>query len=109
MPERLFVYGTLRPGWSNHHVVAGIPGRWRRGTVRGRLREGDRGSSTGYPALVLDDDAGPVPGDLLESDGLTDAWDRLDAFEGEGYRRVRATVRLDDGTSVPAWVYVVAS
>ena len=106
-PLGLFVYGSLRPGERNEHVLSGLDGSWERASVRGRLHEEGWGSSIGYPAIVLDDRAEPVPGWLFVSDDLEGHWDRLDAFEGEEYRRVRTRARLEDGSSVPAWVYVL--
>ena len=37
------------------------------------------------------------------------AWTRLDAFEGEMYRRERVCVDLSDGACVKTWTYVVKS
>ncbi len=43
--------------------------------------------------------------DVLGSDDLDRHLDRLDRFEGDGYRRVVTTVLLEDGASVDAWIY----
>ena len=102
---RLAVYGTLRRGELNHHVVSGIPGDWDAGTVRGWVYDLTWGSAEGYPGLTLDPAGGGVPVDVLESDALDRHLDRLDRFEGEGYARVVATVTLDSGEDVEAWVY----
>ena len=99
--DRLAVYGTLVPGGTNAHVLAGIPGEWTLGTVAGtRHQDGWHG----YPGLVLDG-AGPVAVRVLQAEGLDDHLPRLDDFEGPGYRRVRTAVRLEDGAAVDAWVY----
>jgi len=107
MEQRLFVYGSLRPGGRNQHALAGIEGSWQRGWVRGRLLEGGWGAAMGYPAIRLDDSAEAVPGDVLTSSRLDEHWDRLDEFEGDEYRRVLATVRLQDEATVQAFVYVL--
>ncbi len=102
--ERLAVYGTLRPGESNHHLIAGLAGTWTRGTVPGRTYTARWSGLEGYPALRLDPCGDPVEVWVLTSPELTRCWDRLDAFEGPGYRRVRTTVATDDGP-VAAWIY----
>lgn len=106
-PERLFVYGSLQPGGANEHVLAAVPGAWARGTVRGRLEHVGWGSDLGYPAIVLDDGADPVPGWVLTSEELGARWAELDDFEGDEYRRVEALVRGEDGAAVRAWIYVL--
>lgn len=102
---RLAVYGTLRRGEANHHVVAGIPGSWSAGTVRGWVYELTWGPAAGYPGLTLDPEGSAVPVDVLASDDLERHMTRLDRFEGDGYRRVVATVTLEGGEPVEAWVY----
>ena len=102
---RLAVYGTLAPGRPNHHQLASLSGRWRSGIVTGRLVEQGWGAHLGYPALVLDDQGPPIDVQLFESADLRDHWLRLDAFEGDGYRRARCRVETADGT-VAAWIYV---
>jgi len=104
---RLATYGTLLPGRANNHQLAGLSGRWRRGTVRGRLADQGWGASLGYPGLVLDPSGPPVEVDIFESPDLPAHWSRLDAFEGTGYRRVIAEVSTTDG-DIAAWVYVIA-
>ena len=104
-PDRLAVYGTLVPGGSNAHVLVDLPGEWTTGTVRGRrLDDGWQG----YPGLVLDPTGPTVRVHVLSSPALADAWPRLDAFEGPGYRRVVVDVEHDDGSTVTAQVYVLA-
>jgi gamma-glutamylcyclotransferase (GGCT)/AIG2-like uncharacterized protein YtfP len=105
---RLAVYGTLAPGRVNHHQLAGLNGDWRRGSVRGHLVEAGWGATLGFPALSLDPDGPVVDVLLFESPDLPAHWERLDAFEGDGYRRVVTTVRTDDG-DVDACIYVAAS
>ncbi|MEM1411445.1 MAG: gamma-glutamylcyclotransferase family protein [Pseudomonadota bacterium] len=108
MTQRLFVYGSLQPGGSNHDVLDGIDGTWEPATVRGRLLEAGWGSGLGYPGLVLDGAGPAVPGAVLTSASLADHWARLDAFEGEDYERSDATVTLASGRTVPVQLYTVS-
>ncbi len=101
------MYGSLRPGKENAHVLEGLEGEWARGWVRGRLRQIGWGAALGYPALTLDETADPVEGDLLTSRLLPEHWDRIDRFEGRQYQRVMASVTLVDGSSQEAFVYVL--
>jgi len=106
--EHLFVYGTLAPGEPNEHVLAPLSGRWRPASVRGTLYPEGWGAALGYPALVLEESGEEVEGLVFSSPELAGHWERLDRFEGEGYERVRAKVRLADGSDVEGWVYVLA-
>lgn len=105
--QRLATYGTLGPDRANHHVVAGIAGRWIRGTVRGHLVADGWGAALGFPGIVLSDDGDAVAVDVLESPTLGDHWQRLDDFEGPGYQRVRTTVETATGP-MDAFIYVLA-
>ncbi len=105
--HRLAVYGTLRPGEANHHVLAPLGGTWRSGSVRGHRI--DRATYGGqYPAVTLDPAGESVPVMVLESDALPAEWPRLDEFEGPAYRRVSAEVTLDSGERIEATIYVLA-
>ena len=105
---RLAAYGTLAPGRSNHHQLAGLEGRWRNGTVRGRLFESGWGAALGYPGLILDEHGDTVEVQLFESADLPARWQRLDEFEGSGYQRVTVAVALAEETR-PASIYVLAA
>ncbi|MEM8621712.1 MAG: gamma-glutamylcyclotransferase family protein [Actinomycetota bacterium] len=107
MIERLAVYGSLAPGRPNEHVLADITGRWRSGTVCGILRAEGWGADLGYPGIVLDPAGPAVDVALFESAELAAHWERLDDFEGHGYRRTLTTVDTADG-SRSAWIYVLA-
>lgn len=98
--EMVFVYGTLRRGGSNNfrmadsHFVA-------EGKVRGRLYRIDW-----YPGFVVDENAGPVVGEIFMVSVETMA--ALDEFEGSEYRRVKVAVELvDQGDSFTAetWIW----
>jgi gamma-glutamylcyclotransferase (GGCT)/AIG2-like uncharacterized protein YtfP len=105
MTHRLFVYGTLAPGRPNAHVLADVPGTWQPATTRGTLLAEGWGAAAGYPGIVPDENATEVPGFVLTSDALPSQWEHLDAFEGDGYERVLATVQLADGSAVEAYLY----
>ncbi len=108
MPDhRLAVYGSLAPGKLNHQQISQLSGTWRRGTVNGRLLNAGWGAAIGFPGLVLDPLAPPVDVQLFESKDLPQHWERLDQFEGNGYRRSITTVTTAQGKCT-AWVYVIA-
>ena len=106
--HRLATYGTLGPGRPNHHQLAELAGQWSTGWVRGRRLKAGWGAAQGFPGLVLDPEGEAVPVDLLSSKDLPDHWPRLDAFEGDEYRRVVAEVSPPDGV-VQACIYVLAA
>jgi len=106
--RRLATYGTLGPGRSNHHQLAELTGKWSSGSVRGDLHPEGWGAAEGFPGLVLNSHGPVVPVDLFTSDDLPAHWPRLDAFEGDGYRRVVVEVMTAAGV-VEACIYVLAS
>ena len=105
--ERLFVYGTLAPSRPNHHILEGIEGSWQPATLRGRLLEEGWAADMGFPGLVLEEPGQDVKGFVFSSSRLSEHWPMLDDFEGEGYERVVATVRLDDRRQVEVFVYAL--
>jgi gamma-glutamylcyclotransferase (GGCT)/AIG2-like uncharacterized protein YtfP len=104
---RLAVYGSLAPGRPNHHHLSEMSGEWRAGTVRGRLMAAGWGAKLGFPGLVLNPDGEEIAVQIFESADLPANWPRLDAFEGEGYRRVVTAVVAEAG-AVEACIYVLA-
>lgn len=104
---RLAVYGTLAPGEANHREVAGLRGTWMPGFVTGDLAPAGWGMTHGYPALCWHPDGPQVPVQMLVSDGLPRAWDRLDRFEGDAYRRIVVPVTTGEGVLL-ANIYVAA-
>src|SRR5688500_5551043 len=100
--HRLFVYGSLAPGERHSDELAGLRGVWRPARVGGWIEhEGE------YPVFWVDAE-GPWQEVLLfESEALAGHWERLDAFEGEEYRRV--VVEGDcDGVVVLGQIYVAS-
>lgn len=104
--QALFVYGSLAPGRSHHHLVADLPGTWCPAWVRGHLYPQGRGPTRGWPALYPDANAAPVPGFLLATPALRTRWAVLDRFEGRAYRRQLCPVTLTNDRTVMAQVYV---
>ena len=104
---RLFVYGTLAPGQTNHKVLEDIPGTWETATLRGKLLNEGWGSKMGCPGIVPDEDGDEVDGHLLSSDHLAEYWAMLDEFEGSGYRREKVSVKIESGEWVEAFVYAL--
>lgn len=105
--DRLFIYGTLQPGGPNEHILAPIGGEWQPAVIKGTLVEAGWGAGMGYPGLVIDEQGGDVHGQVFTSASLSAHWAELDAFEGEDYDRVLASVTLLSGEQLPAHVYVL--
>lgn len=105
--NRLFVYGTLAPGQSGHHFLKDIQGTWQAGSILGTLYPDGVGPTAGYPAVDVENPAARVAGYLLTSEQLPQYWQRLDEYEGEGYRRVRAMVTVAGGGHAEAYVYAL--
>ena len=105
--SRLFVYGSLAPGQSNHGLLQKLVGSWQRGSVNGLLHPAGTAATAGYPVVDLTVSGKPVAGFLFTSPELARHWDELDAFEGEGYRRVENRVTLADGSITDAFIYAL--
>ncbi|HET7708934.1 MAG TPA: gamma-glutamylcyclotransferase [Sphingomicrobium sp.] len=104
LDHRLAVYGSLRPGEANDHVLAPLAGTWCEGSVRGTLHTIGWGYALGHRAIRLDAAAPEVPVKLFSSADLPGFWSELDAFEGQDYQRVATDVRVGDGI-VEAFIY----
>jgi gamma-glutamylcyclotransferase (GGCT)/AIG2-like uncharacterized protein YtfP len=81
--SRLLVYGSLAPGQQHHDELAGLPGRWLPARVAGHVARGGA-----YPRFYWSPGAAPLEVLCLESAALPAHWPRLDAFEGDEYRRI---------------------
>lgn len=102
--DSLFVYGTLRPGHSNAHIMENIGGEWLPGYVNGTFYERGWGAAADFPGIVLDKDGPQVQGYLFLSSNLDAHWPMLDEFE-DGYDRVKVEVTTLEGQKVTAWIY----
>jgi gamma-glutamylcyclotransferase (GGCT)/AIG2-like uncharacterized protein YtfP len=72
--ERLFVYGTLRPGHSNAYILENIGGEWLPGYVTGTFYERGWGAAADFPGIVLHKNGPQVQGYLFTSDNLEAHW-----------------------------------
>lgn len=102
--ESLFVYGTLRPGHANAHIMENIGGEWLAGYVNGTFYERGWGAAADFPGILLDKNGPEVHGYLFISPNLHEHWPMLDEFEA-GYDRVEVDVTTLDGRTVTAWIY----
>ncbi|MDQ0061109.1 gamma-glutamylcyclotransferase family protein [Paenibacillus harenae] len=105
---RVFIYGTLLPGESNHHVVASFAQTSRPGQIIGRLV--DCGS---YPAAIRDAESKQrnsiIRGQWIVVDraGLS-SMDKLEEFYGieENNDYERVWVRDACKSELAGWAYV---
>ena len=104
LEQRLAVYGSLRPGEANEHILAALTGCWSDGSVRGTLHTVGWGYALGHRAIRLHDTAPEVAVRLFSSVELPSFWPELDAFEGSDYCRVVTDVRVGD-TNFPSFIY----
>ena len=104
MPEKnlLFIYGTLKQGFSNHRYLAGSKFL---GTAR--TQEKYAMYSDGLPFVIMTEPVSQIQGELYQVDDIT--LDLLDDIEGHPnwYRREQVEICLDDGnySITKAWVY----
>jgi gamma-glutamylcyclotransferase (GGCT)/AIG2-like uncharacterized protein YtfP len=108
MKQRLFIYGTLGPGRPNEHIMTTIGGTWQTASIYGELQEKGWGAAMGYPGIVLNNKGQEVKGYIFTSENFDKHWQKLDAFEGEAYQRIRSEVKLEDGRLVEAFVYALS-
>ncbi len=106
--QRIFVYGTLRPGQSAYSLIAKSVASHIPATTLGQLVA----LPAGYPGL-LSRGNGRVVGDLLtlardmSPGSVEESLRALDRYEGDEYDRELREVSLGDGTNARAWCYVL--
>lgn len=110
-PRPVFVYGTLRAGEANHHLIADAA----RTTPAWLDDHALHGHGLPFPYVVPQPGA-RVRGELVwPADGreqeLLARLDRLEGFVADGdpanhYDRVVRVCRSDEGDAVEAWVYL---
>ncbi len=101
--QRLFVYGTLRPGEPNHHVLEPMGGQWVSASIQAGLVQLEQG----IPGIHLNPNGARVPGFLLISDALCYEWSRLDKFEGQDYCRLLTIANMTNDTQEIVNVYAL--
>jgi gamma-glutamylaminecyclotransferase len=104
----LFVYGTLKEGFGNHHINAGtrVPGNYVTAQPHGLYIVGPHR----YPWMVQDDARGlPVRGQLFRVDAAALArMDVLEQVDEPGWY-TRHIIQVRDAAQVnaePVWAYV---
>lgn len=106
--DRLFVYGSLRPGYANEHVMAKIGGEWREAIIKGNWYEEGWGFvNHGLRGLVVDEDGEDISGQIFSSSNLKNHWGLLDDFEGSDYERVEARAVCPNGDVETVYVYAL--
>lgn len=104
MTTRLFVYGTLAPGFDAWAVLEPwVTGTPTRDSVVGTLFDTGRG----YPGATFDPSAGGIVHGAvvtLDPDRTAAALAALDRYEGDEYARV--TVRTQAGLDVAAYAWI---
>lgn len=105
----LIIYGTLAPGKPNNFIMDPVPGIWQKATVSGKLENKGWGAELGYFGFVHcnDEDAEEIDSYILISDELYKHWQYLDDFEGEGYKRILAEYRLENGENGIGFIYAL--
>jgi gamma-glutamylaminecyclotransferase len=104
MEQLVFVYGTLKKGFSNHRLLASSELLGRARTVKKYAMY-----STGLPIVVKEEAASTIFGELYRVDEVTLVY--LDSLEGhpDWYRREEVEVLVDDkggGQHLEkAWIY----
>jgi len=110
--DYLFVYGTLRSDAGNDmsQLLAGNADFVDYAVFQGRLYRVDY-----YPGAVPSDDPEDrIPGEIYRLQDTVCLWPCLDSYEGCGpefpepneYLRQRRKVRLGNGKSISAWIYL---
>ena len=102
--HRLATYGTLAPGEVNEGQLSDLSGEWTTGFVKGKLINEGWGAAHGCPGMIAVRNGDLIKVHIFQSLDLPEHWDRLDAFEGDGYRRIPIMVTRDQG-DVEAYIY----
>lgn len=105
--NHLFVYGALKPGFSNHYILTNIGGAFFKATLYGFQFDRNWEKETGYPGLVEANKDAKVEGFLFVSKNLTKNLKFLDDFETKAYKRKIVTITLKDDKKVDGFVYLI--
>lgn len=105
--NKLFVYGTLKPGCSNHYILEQIGGNSIEAKLYGYQFDENWERKTGYPGLIKGDVNAEIEGFLFISENLTKSWSILDEFETEAYSRIIVPIAIENNTAVNGFVYII--
>lgn len=100
MPHTLFVYGTLKRNFSNHHLLKDSQYL---GT--GFTKERYAMYESGIPFVVKSEPVSSIHGELYQVDDTT--LQRLDRLEGhpDWYYREQVEILFASGQTITAWLY----
>lgn len=93
--KKLISYGTLAPGQPNHWLISDLRGEWKECAIRGAMNQKDGLSQFSWNTACSEQ-----PARLFTSDDLPNNWDRIDQFEGKGYRRQLVPAELKAGVAI---------
>jgi gamma-glutamylcyclotransferase (GGCT)/AIG2-like uncharacterized protein YtfP len=80
--KKLISYGTLAPSQPNHSLISDLTGEWKECVIRGTMNQ-----HQGLSRFLWNPNGSEQTASLFSSNDLPNYWDRLDRFEGGGYRR----------------------
>jgi gamma-glutamylcyclotransferase (GGCT)/AIG2-like uncharacterized protein YtfP len=101
LPSRkLISYGTLAPGQPNHSLISDLIGEWEECVIRGTMSQRD-----GLSRFSWNPNGSEQIANIFSSDNLPNNWDRIDRFEGAGYRRQLIPTRTQAGIAI-GYAYV---
>ena len=102
MRHEIFVYGTLKRGFGNHHYL-----RSAKFIATGRTKNKYALYAAGIPFVVKDNQVTNIIGEIYEVDDATLAI--IDSLEGhpDFYKRMQVPIIANDQdqTSIVAWLY----
>jgi gamma-glutamylcyclotransferase (GGCT)/AIG2-like uncharacterized protein YtfP len=104
MPNRIFVYGSLRRSYTNRHARLLHQSATYLGKARMRGRTYQIGKYPGMKSPVTQNDW--VEGEVFEIHRATCILEHLDNYEGPDYRREIHPATLRTGHEVDCWVYL---
>ena len=98
--EKLFVYGTLKRGFGNHHYL-----KTERYIGRAVTKEKYALYEAGIPCVVKNRPVCRIKGEVYEV--TKETLRNIDLLEGHPfcYRREKIPVILENGTRIEAWIY----
>lgn len=96
----LFVYGTLKKGFSNHHYLKNS-----QYIAAATTSEQHQMYQSGIPFVIKNKGTSPIHGEVYKIDNET--LKRIDMLEGHPhcYKREIIRIILDNGNETEAWIY----